>query len=330
MNNEIYQGKSSFNGKRIAALDIGSHTTRMLVAEYTDSLHIFEALDRKWAYTHLAEGFKGYEKCDLTKEAVERTARAVKGFISGAKKLGVDEFCAVSTGVARRAVNAGYFIDSIKKKAGIDLKIISGEREALLTRRGVVYGSGKIRSDSNVIFDLGGATTEFIWGEESDLNIKSLPIGALVLTRGYLASDPPADDMILALSSEIDSMLDQGLSRDKARLKDIQLTGSGGTATTLAAAINRFGVREILPEKINGMVIELDQIETLFSRIKSMPIYRRQKIKGIEKGRAEVILAGALAVARIMHFFNSMEMTVSYSDILEGILISYILGEDNE
>jgi exopolyphosphatase/guanosine-5'-triphosphate,3'-diphosphate pyrophosphatase len=302
----------------------------MLIAECTGSTRFFKALARRRVYTHLGEGFKGNEKGDLTEGAVERTAGAIKSFVASARKFGVDEFHAVSTGVSRRAVNKRYFLDSIKTKAGIDVEIISGRREAILTRMGVIYGSGRSGSDSRVIFDLGGATTEFIWGDESDLKIKSLPFGALVLTHDCVNSDPPGSDAVRAISDRVAAILDHGLSKEKKKLADILLTGSGGTATTLAAIINHLGVREITPERINGLVIELDRIEQLINRIKFLPVSGRQKIKGMEKGRAEVILAGALAVAGIMHFFNRMEMKVSYSDILEGILISFILGEENE
>ncbi len=325
------KGRSdSLKGKRIASLDIGSHTARMLIAECTDSPRLFRALERRRVYTHLGEGFKGNEKGDLTEGAVERTSRAIKNFVAGAGRFGVDEFRAVSTGVSRRACNKGYFLDSIRTKAGINVEIISGRREAMLTRKGVIYGSGRSGSDPRIIFDLGGASTEFIWGDEIDLRIKSLPIGALVLTHDFIDSDPPGSDAVRAISDRVAAILDQGLSREKKKPANFLLTGSGGTATTLAAVLNRFGVREITPEKINGLVVEQDRIEKLVDRIKSMPASGREKIKGMEKGRAEVILAGALAVAGIMGFFNKTEMTVSYSDILEGILISYFLGEDNE
>jgi len=327
---DLKGGKTSHEGKRIASLDIGSHTTRMLIAECTGSQRIFSALARKRLYTHLGEGFRGNEKGDLTEGAVERTSEAIKKFVVSARKLGVDEFRAVSTGVTRMAGNKRYLLDSVKKTAGIDVEIISGEREAALTRRGVVYGSGMVGSDSHVIFDLGGATTEFIWGGEDDLRIKSLPLGALVLTQDFIDSDPPQQDTVLIISAEVERILERGLSLEKKRPGDIRLTGSGGTATTLAAIINRIGVREIIPERINGLVLDLDKIEHFINRVKSIPVSGRQKIKGMEKGRAEVILAGALAVSGIMHFFNSVRLTVSYSDILEGILISFILGEDNE
>jgi exopolyphosphatase / guanosine-5'-triphosphate,3'-diphosphate pyrophosphatase len=321
---------ASLKGKRIASLDIGSHTARMLLAEFTDSPQLFKALARKRVFTHLAEGFKGDGEADLTEGAVARTSEALKKFAVAAKKYGVDELLALSTGVARRARNKRYFLDSVKDRSGIDVKIISGEREALLTRRGVIHGSGNIESDSHIIFDLGGATTEFIWGKEGTLKIKSLPLGALVLTQEYLHSDPPEDDMIGAMSTGIDSILARGLSREKKTLNNIQITGSGGTATTLSAIINGLGVREIIPERINGLVVSRDRVENLFSRIRSMSVSRRKKIRGMEQGRAGVIIAGALVVSRIMDFFHSKEMAVSYSDILEGILISYIMGEKNE
>ena len=321
---------SALKGKRIASLDIGSHTARMLVAEFTDSPRLFKALARKRVYTSLAEGFKGDGSGDLAEGAIARTSKALKRFSTTAKRYGVDELLALSTGVTRQARNKRHFIDTVKDSTGIDIKIISGEREAILTRRGVIHGSGDIESDSNVIFDLGGATTEFIWGKEEEIKTKSLPLGALVMTQEYFHSDPPEDDIIRAMSTRIDSILDRYLSREREKLNNIQITGSGGTVTTLSAMINRIGVSEITPEKINGTVIKWDQVERIFDRIRFMPISKRQNIKGLEKGRASVIIAGILLVSRIMDFFRSKEMTVSYSDILEGILISYIMGEDDE
>jgi exopolyphosphatase/guanosine-5'-triphosphate,3'-diphosphate pyrophosphatase len=326
----IRRRKSDLIGKKISAIDIGSHTTRMLAAEIIDSKQLFKPLARRRAYTHLAEGFTGNNSGALSLEAIDRTAVAIKNFAGLAKRLGADEVRAVSTGAARRADNKDSFLNAVKDRAGIEVEIISGEQEALLTRRGVIYGSCAVSSDSHVVFDLGGATTEFIRGKEDDLKINSLPIGALVLTQGFLHSDPPEDAMIHGLMEEIDSILVQGLSTERGKLSDIQLTGSGGTATTLAAVINRIGVRKILPENINGLIIKRGQIEALFNRLEPLPLIKRQNIRGMEKGRAEVILAGTLAILRIMHFFNSSEISVSYSDILEGILISYILGEDNE
>jgi exopolyphosphatase / guanosine-5'-triphosphate,3'-diphosphate pyrophosphatase len=326
----IRQRKTGLIGKRIAAIDAGSHTTRMLVAEIIDSPLIFKPLARRRTYTHLAEGFTGDKAGDLSQEAIQRTAAAIKNFAALAGKSGADEIRAVATGAARRAENKDSFLGAVKDKAGVEVEIISGEQEALLTKRGVIHGSGAVSSDSHVVFDLGGATTEFIWGKEDDLKIKSLPVGALVLTRGFLNSDPPKDEMVDRLSEELDAILAKGLSVETEKLSGIQLTGSGGTATTLAAIINRIGVRKILPENINGLIIERQQIESLFNRIKTMPLKQRQKIRGMEQGRAEVILAGTLAILRIMHFFSSTEISVSYSDILEGIIISYIPGEDNE
>jgi exopolyphosphatase / guanosine-5'-triphosphate,3'-diphosphate pyrophosphatase len=320
-------GLTSLYGKKIASIDIGSHTARMLIAEYVDSPEIFKPLARSRVYTHLAEGFKGGGGGDIREEAIERTIRALRVFVRSAKKYGVDEFYAVSTGVTRRAGNSKYFIDSVKAKSGLEIEIISGEKEALLTRRGVIYGSGEVESGSHVIFDLGGATTEFIWGQEQDLKINSLSIGALVLTQEYFDLDIPGEDKVLSLSNKLDAILDQGLSRKTANPVNVRLTGSGGTATTLAAIINGFGVREITPERINRLVIERDQIQRLFNRMCSMPIGKRKRVKGMEQGRAAVILAGALSILRIMNFFKCTEMTVSYSDILEGILISNIWGE---
>jgi exopolyphosphatase/guanosine-5'-triphosphate,3'-diphosphate pyrophosphatase len=315
-------GQRVLRGTNVASIDIGSHTARMLIGRYTGQKDLFRAITRRRSYIKLAEGFDAQTESSISKEALKRTINALKGFSSTAMEHGVAHIRAVSTGIVRKAVNKNHFIDSIYRNTGIGVKIVSGLQEALLTRLGALHYLGVSKKDS-MIFDLGGGTTEFIKVSNSDEIIRSLPIGALVMTMTFFSSDPPAKDEMKSLSNYVLETLEEALSRENYA-KDNSLIGTGGTVTTLASMINNIKMENITPSRINGLIIKRAGIEGLLNRIKGMPFEERLKLKGIDQGRAGVILAGAFAVSGILNYFNSDEITVSYSDILEGIIIDNV------
>ncbi|MFC1535474.1 hypothetical protein ACFL7M_19165, partial [Thermodesulfobacteriota bacterium] len=259
---------------------------------------------------------------------MERTLHALEDFILTAEEYGVKKIRAVSTGVVRRAINRNLFLALIHNRTGIDVLIISGEKEARFTREGVLHALN-IDSGASVIFDLGGGTTEFISGYKDNSVVRSVPLGAMVLTQKFLGSDTPGQDKIEKLSEYTDKILNGALPR-KRYGENIRLVGSGGTVTTLAAMIKRIDIKDITDKRLNGLILERGQIEDLFTHMKSISISERLRLPGLDRARAGAILAGAVTVIRILYFFHSERMTVSYSDILEGILISYLQGEYHE
>lgn len=312
-------------GTNVASIDIGSHTARMLIGTYTGQKDLFRAITRKRSYIKLAEGFDAQTESSISEEAIQRTIKAINGFLNTAKKHGVEHIWAVSTGVVRWAVNKNYFIDSIYQNTGIRVEIISWVREAILTRLGTLHYLGVSKKDS-IIFDLGGGTTEFIKGSNNNEIIRSLPIGALVMTQTFFSSDPPAKDEMKSLSNYVLETLEGALSRENYA-KDNYLIGTGGTVTTIAAMINNISIESITPSRLNGLTLKRSGIEGLLKSIKGMPYEERLKLKGIDQERAGVILAGALSVSGILNYFNSDEITVSYSDILEGIITERVSKE---
>ncbi len=277
----------------------------------------------------MADGFRGQEGEEIPVEALERALDALDDFAILSRRYGVGEILAVSTGVIRRAANRNHFLDLVKKRTGINASIVSGEEEARLTYKGISHGL-KIEGGSPVIFDMGGGTTEFVFKRGRGLDVKSVPLGVVALSQRFLSSDPPADDDVGALSAHIDVTLERAFLRKTYVGAITDLIGSGGTVTTLAAMLNRINVNEIIPEKLNGLILEGNRIKDLFTQIRSLSISERMRLPGLDRDRAAVILAGAVSVIRILHFFNSTEMTVSHSDILEGILISYLQGGKND
>jgi len=158
--------------------------------------------------------------------------------------------------------------------------------------------------------------------------VRSLPLGALVLKEAFLSADPPVQAALQAMGAHIDGVLARGLPQPECHEALLRLIGTGGTVTTLAAMANGLDTSEITPERMNGLCLNHSRLEDLFDRMVRLPTARRACLKGLDAGRADVIPAGTLAVLRIMHHYGAGELSVSLSDILEGLLIAYMEGEE--
>jgi len=321
--------KAPARGTNIASIDIGSHTARLLVVQKTGPPDYYQPLLRKRAYTRLAEDFHMPKKGALQPVAMGRTLKTLASFASVTERYGVASIHAVSTGVVREASNRDEFLRLIYERTGIETKVISGEEEARLTEKGVRHAL-KLGPGPYVIFDLGGGSTEFIYGQKDAKKVKSVPLGAMVLSQKYLTSDPPNNRGLEALAKEVDRLLRVSFSQHPALKNDGILVGTGGTVTALAAMIYGMDAKEISPERMNGLILEGEQLKDLFARIRSMTTDERAKLPGLEWGRADVIPAGCMAAIRILHFLKCARMLVCLSDLLEGILIAYLKGEKDE
>lgn len=321
--------KAPGGGTSLASIDIGSHTARLLVAQSTGAPELFEPLFRKRAYIRLAQDFHLERKDALKPEAIGRALKSLEDFASVAKRYGVENTHAVSTGVVRGASNRDEFLRLIYERTGIEVEVISGEKEAWLTEKGVLHGLS-MGARPSIVFDLGGGTAEFIYGEQDARKVKSVPLGAMVLTQKYVTSDPPKNESVVALGKEVDRVLRVSFSEYPYLRSDGILVGTGGTVTTLAAMIYDIDAREISPERMNGLILGGEQLKELFARIKIMTTEERSKLPGLDPGRADVIPAGCLSVIRILRFFKSQTMVVCLSDLLEGIIIAYLKGEKDE
>ena len=301
----------------VASIDIGSHTARLLIAEKTGGSKLFRPLVRKRAYIRLAEDFKGGL---IKREAMDRAVAALEDFVSESRRLRVDTIRAISTGVVRNAGNKDRFLDLISKRTGIPVAVISGEEEARLTGKGVFYALN-MHGRPFVIFDLGGGTTEFVFGQDKRTEVRSIPLGAMVLTQKYLKRDPPEEKNLRKLEKYIAKTLEDAFASKFPKGEERLLVGTGGTVTTLAAMIQGIESEDIGPGNIHGLLLKREEIVGLLPRISTISLAERLKLKGLDRGRADVIVAGAMVVGGILEFFNSPGMVVSFSDILEGILV---------
>jgi exopolyphosphatase/guanosine-5'-triphosphate,3'-diphosphate pyrophosphatase len=304
----------------LASIDIGSHTARLLVSQKSGSSKAIRPLLRKRAYIRLAEDFISQGKRAIQPEASERALKALAEFASVAEEMGVENIRAVCTGVVREAENRDDFLNQVFEHTGIQAQVLSGGEEARLTARGVLYALG-VQDKFSMIFDLGGGTTEFIWGEQDLQKTRSLPLGAMVLTQRYLVSDPPGEEEMGALEKDVDDVLNRAFPESYLE-GDGLVVGTGGTVTTLGAILHHMDIEEISPKRMNGLTLQREQLRDLFERLKAMNFDERLKLQGLDRGRADVIPAGCAVVLRILRFFKAREMVVSLSDLLEGMVLA--------
>ena len=318
--------QSDRGGVNVASIDIGSHTARLLISQRTEDSRLFRPLLRERAYIRLAEDFGPPGREILKPEAMERAFHVLGDFGRTVRKWDVKEVSAVSTGVVRKAGNRDQFLSLLYERTGIKAKVITGEEEARLTGKGVLH-SLDIRGEPFIIFDLGGGSTEFLLSEREDITVRSVPLGAMVLMQAFLKGDPPSGKDTEALNRYVEEVLHRTFPGQPGEEEgDRLVVGTGGTVTTLGAMLLSLDVGDIGPEKIHGLTITRESLQGLFARMRTLTVEERSRMKGLDRGRADVILAGSMVVTAILHFFRSPRMLVSFSDILEGILIDSLAG----
>lgn len=302
--------------KKVASFDIGSYTARMLIAAVERG--ILSSVLRLREYINIAYSI---ENGRISEDAIKRTSSVIGRFLDIAKKNSVDSIYAIGTGVIREAKNRKEFLKRIEEETGLKINVISGKEEAVLSAKGAIYSLGIKREDLAVI-DIGGGSTEFFIKKEKE-EVFSVRIGAAVLTKKYLLSDPPKKE-------ETDRVL--RIIEEKLKNKLVQYTdfdtiiGVGGTITSLAIALYKIPLSEVSPENINGRRLGKEDVAVLLEEMKNMKTEKRAKAFGLDIERSKVIVAGTEILLKIMELLKAKEIIVSMSDLLEGIILKEEFG----
>jgi exopolyphosphatase/guanosine-5'-triphosphate,3'-diphosphate pyrophosphatase len=302
--------------ERLASIDVGSNTLRLLIAEPAVSAFFRPFLVER-RITRLGENFLPDKT--LQPPAMERSMAALKEFVELMGLNGVSDYSAGATAVVREASNGGQFLDQVQRQTGLSIRLLSGSEEARLSLLGVASVISK-KESSMVIFDIGGGSTELVWKGEGDNSVvesSSLPLGVVHLTETFLQRDPPGDEPCLQLRRHVSSFLTE-LSSYKD-FHDTLWVGTAGTVTTLASMW--YEMVEYDPERINGTVLERTWLADLCARLASMKLADRRKLTGLEPGREDIILAGGLVTLEIMDTFGFSRFTVSDAGLLEGLFL---------
>jgi exopolyphosphatase/guanosine-5'-triphosphate,3'-diphosphate pyrophosphatase len=305
----------------LAGIDIGTNSLRLLIAQIDRWMFREIYSDRKT--TRLGQGTDSTGA--LGREAEERSLRALEDFSENIRRYNVQHIAAMGTSALRNASNAVDFILEAKKKTGLSIITISGEEEARLTLMGVALSlegnarTGRKKLEKALIIDIGGGSTEIIvTAHGRDTSIVSLPLGAVYLSERFIRHDPPDGRDLELMRSAIRSSLEKMMGGTRPARGSI-FTGTAGTITTLASMVQ--GLETYDPKKINGTVLERKSIDNIVNTLGRMTLEERISIRGLDPGREDIILAGAVVTQEIMNYFGYSSLIVSDWGLREGIVL---------
>ena len=310
---------------RIAAIDLGTNTARLLVADYAGE-EKFTPVFRKEVITRLGERFSS--RRILSSEAMQRTLEALKFFKKSITECATDKILAVATSVVRDAHNGADFIGQVREQTGIEIVTISGETEALLACRGALL-TVDVDYDQAFILDIGGGSTEFILTQRTAvLRVESIDLGVVHLTDKHLHHNPPQEEELVTIERIIATKI-QNVKKQfqTASLYPfscdhrIILIGIAGTPTTLAALDLQLAQYD--REKVTNHLIEIKRIREIFQKLIAMTAEKRLSLPGLQKGREDLIIPGILITMGVMDIFEFSTLRVIDSGILEGLALSY-------
>lgn len=298
------------NKNRAAAIDFGSNSSRLLIAEFNngDINVVYQTL----ITTRLAKSIDKNHILDI--DSINKTIKAVKFFIKKMKEYKVEKYSTAGTSALRDAKNSDKFIELLKDETGINLDIVSGDKEAKLTYIGATFDN---ENDESMIIDIGGGSTEFIELENGVPKAVSLDIGAVRFTERFI-DDPSLEvsefDQEMIITEAINY-----LKKYFQSFKSNNLIGVGGTITNLAA-IDK-SIVQFDPKKIEGYILERSSVNNIIKKLSNIKINERKKVDGLQKERADIIITGSLILEAIFKFFSVNNIKVSNKDLLYGLII---------
>ena len=297
----------------VAAIDLGTNTARLLIGTcHGESIRQHLIMRR---ITRLGGGFT--RERGISAEAEERTLAALMEFGEQIGLHGVKRIKAVATSAVRDAANGNSFCRTVHQKTGIKLEVIDGHTEGILTLRGVL-SSLDTASENLLVFDVGGGSTEYTLAcERKALFSQSLPLGVVRLTEGKATISAKTDKIARELDTLKEELEKRGLL---SLVQGANVVGTAGTATTLAAISMEMVDYDY--RRVNNYRISREEIAAIFDRLLPLTPEERLRIKGMEKGREDLIIAGTLITLKTLELFGRPFLTVSDFGLLEGLLLS--------
>ena len=300
--------------RRVAAIDCGTNSIRLLVADLSDGALV--DVCRRMTVVRLGEGVD--RTGAFSAAAIAPTLDALRSYAKEIASLDVVRVRMVATSAARDAANRDDFLDAAREVLGVRPEVISGDEEARLSFLGVTRGlPARVGSGSPfLVVDIGGGSTELVLGDEAVTAARSVDIGCVRLTERSLPSDPPGAAEVEAASRVVDEVLASALETVPVRDAGT-LVAVAGSATTVAAIA--LGLDAYDPHKIHGSVLTAVQVHDVADQMLAMTRVRRAALPVMHPGRVDVIGAGALILSRVVELTDVEEVVISEHDILDGI-----------
>jgi exopolyphosphatase/guanosine-5'-triphosphate,3'-diphosphate pyrophosphatase len=300
---------------RIAVVDFGTNTTRLLVADVDGD--VVRTVVRRSEVTRLGEGVDSSGR--LGDAAVERVVAAAAEYVAIADELDADRRVAVATSAVRDAANPDALLGRLRDELGLEARTISGDDEARLTFMGATLA--RSGDEPVLVLDIGGGSTEFVVGAPRSAPTfhVSTAAGSVRQTERHLHEDPPPPDQVAALAEEVRAIVGRDVSAGLRSDVD-QGIAVAGTATTLAAIDQEIDYRHA--RSVDGYALELGACERMLALLAELPLERRRQVTGLHPDRAPTIVAGAVILVEAMRAFGLPAMETSEADLLQGAALT--------
>ena len=295
---------------RVAAVDLGTNTTRLLVADVAEG-RMNSELHRESRITRLGEGVDARRR--LLPAPVARVRNVLTDYRRTLESLGAERTLAIATSAVREAENGEAFLGEVEWSYGFATRMLTGDDEALLTRRGV--SSGRELQPGTLVIDIGGGSTELILDEFH----VSLELGAVRHTERFLFSDPPSADELARCAGAVRALLVERVPGE-IRAAAAAAVGVAGTVTTLAAL--DLGLERYERERVDGHRLAATSARAQLERLAALPLAERREVPSLEPERAPVIVAGAVILTEILDAFGLDAIDASEHDILDGAALA--------
>jgi exopolyphosphatase/guanosine-5'-triphosphate,3'-diphosphate pyrophosphatase len=293
---------------RVAAVDLGTNSTRLLVTDLDDGR--LDNVVRRQKVTRLGEGVD--ERKRLLPVPITRVRNVLVDFRSEIQKLGAERTLLVATSAVRDAENGEAFLGEIEWSYGFATRLLSGDEEAQLTFRGAALG--RDLAEETLLLDIGGGSTEFVVGGPDGLRFhESVDFGSVRLTERFLRTDPPTGEELDACAHAARELLAERIPDD---VRPKTAIGVAGTITTIAAL--DLGLEDYDPEPVHGHRLSRAGIAAQLERLATLPLAARREVPALDPDRAQVIVAGAVILREALDRFGLDGIEASEHDLLDG------------
>jgi exopolyphosphatase / guanosine-5'-triphosphate,3'-diphosphate pyrophosphatase len=303
---------------RVAVVDIGTNSTRLLIADVDPETGSLEELVRRSQVTRLGEGVDA--SGSLARAAIERVRGTLEEYRQEIDAHDCEANLAVLTSAVRDADNGDAFATRLREDYGLDARVLRGEEEAQLTFLGAM--SGRASDDEpgadepTVVIDVGGGSTEFVVGSGNTAGFHvSLQAGVVRMSERHIHSDPPAPKELQELAADVRTTFLDGLPQDErdAVRHGIAVAGTATSAASIEQELDPYD-----PARVDGYTLMLGTVELLLARLADMDEGRRREVVGLHPDRAPTIVAGMIVLGESMRAFDLEQVEVSEHDILHG------------
>jgi exopolyphosphatase/guanosine-5'-triphosphate,3'-diphosphate pyrophosphatase len=305
--------------RRMAAIDLGTNSIRLLVARLATGDELIHDLARDMVITRIGQGVDRTGR--IAADALARTVRVLEQYCRRARALRAERIHLAATSAVRDASNREELADVVLRLTGEPMEVLTGDEEAALTFLGATKGLDA--RAPYLVLDIGGGSTEFVVGSSGASAAVSMNMGSVRLTERLIHHDPPSFEELEALEKAIAEILSQ--VEDLVPVHDAEtLVAVAGTATTVQAIA--LGLPEYDPERLHRSILFRDEAERVFRLLADMTTEERRALPVMAPGREDVIPAGAAILVGVMRRWGFREALVSETDILDGL--AYRMFED--